>query len=434
MTGDSIKGTVTELFPVAPWLVERLQEAEENSREAVAVVEAVSTHNHLKVLRAFQDQGVTEYHFHDSTGYGYGDLGRDTLGKLYATIFGGAAGLVRPQIVSGTHALTLALKAMLRPGDTLLAACGRPYDTLATVIGLGPRVPGTLKEWGIRYQEVQLDSRGRPDLAALAAAAATEKPRLCLIQRSRGYALRPSLGITDLEAIIHTVKEVCRETICLVDNCYGELVEEREPGEVGADLVVGSLIKNPGGGVAPGGGYIVGREDLVEEVAAVLTAPGLGGELGAFENKRLYYQGLYLAPLVVREALKGVIVAAAFFQDLGFTVEPLPEAPRRDIVQCLILGREEALLAFCQGLQKGCPVEAMTRPEPAALPGYNDPVIMAGGTFIQGSSIELSADGPLRPPYAAFLQGGQAYPYTRVALLMAAQEMINRGLLQARRR
>ncbi|MGI9860290.1 methionine gamma-lyase family protein [Moorella naiadis] len=427
-----------ELFAVAPWLVERLQEAEANSKEAIAIVEAVSAHNHLKVLRAFQDLGVTEYHFQDSTGYGYGDLGRDTLGRLYAAIFGGAAGLVRPQVVSGTHALTLALKAILRPGDTLLAACGRPYDTLATVIGLGPRVPGTLKEWGIGYREVPLDPQGRPDLAALAAAVVTVKPRLCLIQRSRGYALRPSLGIADLEKIIDVIKktgeETGQETICLVDNCYGELVEENEPGEVGADLIVGSLIKNPGGGVAPGGGYVVGREDLVEEVAAVLTAPGLGGELGAFENKRLYYQGLYLAPLVVQEALKGAIIAASFFQGLGFAVDPLPLEPRRDIVQCLLLGSKEALLAFCQGLQKGCPVEAMTRPEPAALPGYEDPVIMAGGTFIQGSSIELSADGPLRPPYAAFLQGGHAYPYTRVALLMAAQEMINRGLLQARRR
>ncbi|BCV21207.1 aluminum resistance protein [Moorella sp. Hama-1] len=434
MTGDHI----SELFPVAPWLIERLQEAEANSGQAVAVVEAVSSHNHLKVLRAFQDLGVTEYHFQDSTGYGYGDLGRDVLGKLYATIFGGAAGLVRPQIVSGTHALTLALKAILRPGDTLLAVCGRPYDTLATVIGLGPRVPGTLKEWGIGYQEVPLDPQGRPDLAALATAVTAVKPRLCLIQRSRGYALRPSLGVADLEKTIDVIKETSketgRETICLVDNCYGELVEEREPGEVGADLVVGSLIKNPGGGVAPGGGYIVGREDLVDEVAATLTAPGLGGELGAFENKRLYYQGLYLAPLVVQEALKGAIIAASFFQGLGFPVDPQPQEPRRDIVQCLVLGSKEALLAFCHGLQKGCPVEAMTRPEPAALPGYEDPVIMAGGTFIQGSSIELSADGPLRPPYAAFLQGGQAYPYTRVALLMAAQEMVNRGLLQARRR
>lgn len=422
--------SISKLFPVDSWLVERLRQAEHASREALTAVEEVCAFNHLKVLRAFQDAGVTEFHFQDSTGYGYSDLGRDVLERIYARIFGGAAGLVRSQIVSGTHALTLTLRAILRPGDTLLAACGRPYDTLATVIGLGPRVPGTLREWGIEYREVKLDPAGRPDLAGLGAAVAEIKPRLCLIQRSRGYALRPALGVDELARIIGAVKAASRETICLVDNCYGELVEEREPGEVGADLVVGSLIKNPGGGLAPGGGYIVGREELVEEVAAALTAPGLGSELGAFENKRLYYQGLYLAPIVVREALRGAIVAASFFRDLGFKVDPLPDAPRRDIVQCLIMGKEEVLLAFCQGLQKGCPVEATTRPEPANLPGYADPVIMAGGTFIQGSSIELSADGPLRPPYAVFLQGGLSYLYTRVALLMAAQEMVNRGLIQ----
>ncbi|GEA15322.1 aluminum resistance protein [Moorella sp. E308F] len=425
---------ISSFFPVAPWLVEKLEEAENNSREAIAAVNAVSDRNHFKVLRAFQKHEVNEYHFQDSTGYGYGDLGRSTLERLFASIFGGNAALVRPQIVSGTHALTLALSALLRPGDTLLSACGRPYDTLATVIGLGPRVAGSLREWGIKYAEVALDTRGRPDLVKIGEAVTSLRPRLCLIQRSRGYSLRPSLGIEEIARIVGTIKEANRESVCLVDNCYGELVEDKEPGEVGADLVVGSLIKNPGGGLAPGGGYIVGREDLVEVVAARLTAPGLGGELGAFTEKRLYYQGLYLAPLVVREALTGAIVAAAFFRDLGFNVDPLPGERRRDIVQCIILEKKEALLAFCQGLQRGSPVEAGTLPEPALLPGYKDEVIMAGGTFIQGSSIELSADGPLRPPYAVFLQGGQAYPYTRIALLMAAQELINRGLLQEKRR
>ncbi|GEA19817.1 aminotransferase class I/II-fold pyridoxal phosphate-dependent enzyme [Moorella sp. E306M] len=425
---------ISRFFPVAPWLVEKLEEAENNSREAIAAVNAVSDRNHFKVLRAFQKHEVNEYHFQDSTGYGYGDLGRSTLERLFASIFGGNAALVRPQIVSGTHALTLALSALLRPGDTLLSACGRPYDTLATVIGLVPRVAGSLREWGIKYAEVALDTRGRPDLVKIGEAVTSLRPRLCLIQRSRGYSLRPSLGIEEIARIVGTIKEANRESVCLVDNCYGELVEDKEPGEVGADLVVGSLIKNPGGGLAPGGGYIVGREDLVEVVAARLTAPGLGGELGAFTEKRLYYQGLYLAPLVVREALTGAIVAAAFFRDLGFNVDPLPGERRRDIVQCIILEKKEALLAFCQGLQRGSPVEAGTLPEPALLPGYKDEVIMAGGTFIQGSSIELSADGPLRPPYAVFLQGGQTYPYTRIALLMAAQELINRGLLQEKRR
>ncbi|MDN5344983.1 MAG: hypothetical protein PWQ18_1096 [Clostridia bacterium] len=425
---------LTRLFAIAPWLVERLVTAEVASREAIARVHATGACNHLKVLQAFQAQGVNEYHFQDSTGYAYGDLGRSTLERIYARLFGGVSALVRPQIVSGTHALALALSALLRPGDNMLSACGRPYDTLATVIGLGPRVPGNLGEWGIKYEQVDLDPRGQPDLTKLAEAVANLKPRLCLIQRSRGYSLRPSLGIAEVARVVATVKEVNRETICLVDNCYGEFVEEQEPGEVGADLVVGSLIKNPGGGLAPGGGYIVGQEDAVEQVAARLTAPGLGGELGAFQDKRLYFQGLYLAPLVVQEALTGAIVAAAFFQSLGFDVLPRPEEQRGDIVQCIILGQRERLEAFCQGLQKGCPVEASTVPEPDLLPGYEDPVIMAGGTFIQGSSIELSADGPLRPPFAVFLQGGQAYPYTRVALLLAAQEMVNRGLLQEMRR
>ncbi|WP_258360493.1 methionine gamma-lyase family protein [Moorella sulfitireducens (nom. illeg.)] len=425
---------ITRFYPVASWLVERLEAAEIDSRATIAAVNDVCSRNHIKVLRAFQDIGVNEYHFQDSTGYGYGDLGRSTLERLFAGIFGGSAALVRPQIVSGTHALALAISALLRPGDILLSVCGRPYDTLATVIGLGPRVAGSLKEWGIEYAEVPLDAGGRPDLAKISEAVTRWHPRVCLIQRSRGYTLRPSLGIEEIARIIDTIKGAYRESVCLVDNCYGELVEDREPGEVGADLVVGSLIKNPGGGLAPGGGYIVGREELLEEVAARLTAPGLGGELGAFTEKRLYYQGLYLAPLVVREALTGAVVAAAFFRELGFKVDPLPGERRRDIVQCIILEKKEALLAFCRGLQRGCPVEADTVPEPAPLPGYEDQVIMAGGSFIQGSSIEISADGPLRPPYAVFFQGGLAYPYTRVALLMAAQEMLDTGLIQEKRR
>ncbi|WP_338834870.1 hypothetical protein MHLNE_11770 [Moorella humiferrea] len=425
---------LVELFSISPWLVERLEEAEEESRRAIAVVDDVSSSNHLKVLKAFQRHQVNEFHFQDSTGYGYGDLGRTTLERIYADIFGGRAALVRPQIVSGTHALTLGLGALLRPGDILLSVCGRPYDTLATVIGIGPRVVGSLMEWGIEYKEVSLGPKGKPDLGKIGEAVSTLRPRLCLIQRSRGYSLRPALGVEEISQIIKTIKNANSNTLCLVDNCYGELVEEREPGEVGADLVIGSLIKNPGGGLAPGGGYIVGREDLVEKVAARLTAPGLGSEVGAFTEKRLYYQGLYLAPLIVREALTGAIVAAAFFQKLGFIVDPLPETPRRDIVQCIITEKQEALLAFCEGLQKGCPVEAGTIPEPAGLPGYKDLIIMAGGTFIQGSSIELSADAPLRPPYAVFLQGGLSYPYTRVALLTAAQELLKRGLIQEIRR
>lgn len=426
--------SINKFFEIEPWLVERLHKAEAASMTALRAVEDISAYNHLKVLHAFQKEGVNEYHFQDSTGYGYGDLGRSTLEKIFADLFGGAAALVRPQIVSGTHALSIVLSALLHPGDTLLSVCGRPYDTLATVIGIGERVPGNLGEWGISYAEVDLDDRGLPQLERIYATVASLKPRLCLIQRSRGYSLRPSLCIGQLARIIDTVKKANPNSICMVDNCYGEMVEEQEPGEVGADLVVGSLIKNPGGCLAPGGGYIVGREDLIEQVAARLTAPGLGAEMGAFKDKRFYFQGLYQAPLVVREALHGAIVASAFFQDLGFKVAPLPDEPRADIVQCIRLANKEAVLAFCHGLQKGGPVEAAVVPEPAILPGYEDPVIMAGGTFIQGSSIELTVDAPLRPPYPVFLQGGQAYPYTRVALLMVAKELVKRDLLQEKRR
>jgi len=412
-------------FSVSSRLIEKLSEAEEECRREGYFdrVEAVNARVHYKILKAFQDLGINEFHFQDSSGYGYGDVGREALEQLYARIFGGEAALVRPQIVSGTHALSLCLQALLRPGDTILAAYGRPYDTLSTVIGLGPPVRSRLSERGIRYAQVDPASEGRPDLPAIAREVARLKPRLCLIQRSRGYQERSSLGLAAIGEIIETVKGACPYTLCLVDNCYGEMVEDREPCEVGADLSAGSLIKNPGGTLAPGGGYIVGREDLVEEIAAYLTAPGLGRELGAFTGKRLFYQGLFQAPLMVREALKGAILAAAFFQKLGYHVDPQPSEERYDIIQTITLGRPEILRAFCRGIQRGSPVETQVVPEPAPLPGYAGEVIMAGGTFIQGASLELTADAPLRPPYRVFLQGGISLAYTRVALLLAAGEI-----------
>ncbi|GFN23750.1 aminotransferase class I/II-fold pyridoxal phosphate-dependent enzyme [Thermanaeromonas sp. C210] len=421
MTFTSI---IQNYFSISPWLVEKLAEAEEECREGGYFdrVEAVNARVHLKVLKAFQDLGINEFHFQDSTGYGYGDVGREALEQLYARIFGGEAALVRPQIVSGTHALSLCLQALLGSGDTVLAAYGRPYDTLSTVIGLGPPVRSRLSDRGIRYAQVDPAPEG-PDLPAIAREVARLKPRLCLIQRSRGYQDRSSLGVAAIGEIIETVKGAYPYTLCLVDNCYGEMVEDREPCEVGADLTAGSLIKNPGGTLAPGGGYIVGKEGLVEEVAAYLTAPGLGRELGAFTGKRIFYQGLFQAPLVVREALKGAILAAAFFHKLGYPVDPMPWEERHDIVQTITLGRPEVLMAFCRGLQRGSPVEAQVMPEPAPLPGYTGEVIMAGGTFVQGASLELTADAPLRPPYRVFLQGGISLAYTRVALLLAAGEI-----------
>ncbi|MGI9952724.1 methionine gamma-lyase family protein [Moorellaceae bacterium AZ2] len=421
----SAANIIQDYFSIDPRLIKKLEEAEEEARQQGLFdrVEAVNALNHCKVLKAFQELGINEFHFQDSTGYGYGDAGREALEQLYARVFGGEAALVRPQIVSGTHALSLCLQALLGPGDTVLAVCGKPYDTLSTVIGLGPAVRNRLSSRGICYAQVDLAPGGRPDLPAIAREVARLKPRVCLIQRSRGYQDRPSLGVATIGEIIRTVKQACLHTLCLVDNCYGEMVEEREPCEVGADLTAGSLIKNPGGTLVPGGGYIVGKEELVEEVAAYLTAPGLGRELGAFSGKRIFYQGLFQAPLVVREALKGAILAAAFFHKLGYPVDPLPWEARHDIVQTITLGRRETLLAFCRGLQRGSPVEAHAVPEPAPLPGYSEEVIMAGGTFIQGASLELSADAPVKPPYVVFLQGGISLAYTRIALLLAAHEI-----------
>ncbi|SMB97614.1 Cystathionine beta-lyase family protein involved in aluminum resistance [Thermanaeromonas toyohensis ToBE] len=412
-------------FTVEPWLVEEMFKAEREARERGLFrrIEEISALNHYRVLKAFQEVGISDFHFQDSTGYGYGDLGRDVLEKLFAIIFQGEEALVRPQIVSGTHALSLCLHALLRPGDTLLAACGRPYDTLATVIGLNRPVRGSLVDRGVRYAEVQLTPEGQPDLETLAQQVERLKPRICFIQRSRGYYNRPALGVNTIRQVIRVIKEAYPRTLCLVDNCYGELVEVEEPCAAGADLVAGSLIKNPGGTLAPGGGYIVGRKELVEEVSYYLTAPGLGREIGAFSGKRLFFQGLFLAPLAVEQALKGAVLAALFFQRLGYPVDPLPEEERHDIVQAITLGNEQALLAFCRGLQKGSPVETYNIPEPALLPGYEDPIIMAGGTFIQGASLELSADAPLRPPYTVFLQGGISLPYTKIGLLLAAQEV-----------
>lgn len=422
---DGREGVLT-YFPVESWLVEKMAEAEKEVKESglFCRIEETCALNHYKVLRAFQQVGVTDFHFQDSTGYGYGDVGREVLERLFAIVFEGEDALVRPQIVSGTHALSACLNAVLHPGDTLLAACGKPYDTLATVIGLGKRVSGSLMERGIRYAEVELTPEGRPDLEKLAEQVERLKPRVCFIQRSRGYSQRSALSVDTIRKMIKVVKSAYPGAVCLVDNCYGELVEIEEPGAAGADLVAGSLIKNPGGTLAPGGGYIVGRKELVEEVSYYLTAPGLGREMGAFSGKRLLFQGLFLAPLVVEQALKGAVLAASFFQKLGYTVDPLPEEVRYDIVQTVTLEDKEALLAFCRGLQKASPVEAGSVPEPAVLPGYEDPVVMAGGTFVQGASLELSADAPVRPPYTVFLQGGVSLYYTKIGLLLAAQEVL----------
>ena len=388
--------------------------------------------NQLRVLDAMRRHRVEESDLAPSSGYGYHDRGREKLEAIYAEVFGGDAALVRPQIVSGTQALALAFFGNLLPGDELLLATGEPYDTLAAVIDAEGRRPGSLGEMGVRVRRVGLGPQG-PDLDAIAAATGAGT-RVVFSQRSRGYSARPSLAVGQVGEIVRAVKGRNPQAVCLVDNCYGEFVEPEEPCAAGADLVAGSLIKNPGGGLAGTGGYLVGRPGVVERAAARLTAPGLGGQVGPFlgSTKRDFYQGFYLAPLVVGQALQGAVFAAAFFAALGFEVQPAADEPRTDLIQAITLGSREALVDFCRGIQAGSPVEAHLRPEPWAMPGYDHEVIMAAGAFTQGSSIELSADAPLRPPYTVYLQGGLNLPQVVAASLLAAQRLRNSGALDRR--
>lgn len=404
------------------------EEVENSIAHLLEQVRRQAEQNHYKVLAAFQDLGVSDYHFQESTGYGYGDVGREVLDSLFARVLGAEAALVRPQIVSGTHAIALCLYGLLRPGDEVVSITGQPYDTLAQIMGEGDNLDGSLKDWGIEHRVVPLVD-GKPDFDGIRKAI-NQRTKMVAIQRSRGYSLRPSLSIENIKNLVNCAKELKPDLICFVDNCYGEFVEDLEPNQVGADIIAGSLIKNPGGGIAPGGGYIAGKANLVEKVANRLTAPGLGGELGCSPGgKRLYFQGLFMAPLIVSEALQGAILAAKLFSELGFAVSPHWDEDRTDIIQAITLGSKERLIAFCQGLQKGSPIDSYITPEASLMPGYEDQVIMAGGTFVQGSSIELSADGPLREPYTAFLQGGLAYPYIKAGLLTAINYMVDQGLL-----
>ena len=384
-------------------------------------IDEIAQQNTARILDAFRTHQVSDYDFRQTTGYGYGDSGRDKLDAVWADIFGAPAALVRNQFVSGTHALATALFGALRPGDELLSLTGTPYDTLCTVIGTSSRSPGCLAEYGVRYRETPFEQIRRPETFAGILAPET---RLVLIQRSCGYSLRESLSVAEIGAVCSAIKAIKPDCIVMVDNCYGEFTEACEPTSVGVDLIAGSLIKNPGGGIAPTGGYIAGRADLVERAAARLTAPGIGAEVGSFvEGYRLFFQGLFLAPHVTAQAMKSALFAAAFFAAKGYSVQPSCDVARHDIIQAIELGSPEKLTAFCRGLQQYSPVDSHLKPEPAPMPGYADPVVMAGGTFIQGSSIELSADGPLREPYAIYLQGGLTFEHALLALLGAAEEM-----------
>lgn len=404
------------------------QEVEALLESRFSEIDRNAEYNQLKVLKAMQAHKVSAECFMGTTGYGYNDLGRDTLEEVYATCFHGEAALVRPQITCGTHALALALMSNLRPGDELLSPAGKPYDTLEEVIGIRPS-KGSLAEYGVTYRQVDLLPGGAFDYEAIAGAI-TEKTKLVAIQRSKGYQTRPTFSVAQIGELISFVKKIKPSLICMVDNCYGEFVEQREPLEAGADMIVGSLIKNPGGGLAPIGGYIAGKKECIENAAYRLTSPGLGKEVGASLGViQSFYQGLFFAPTVVAAALKSAIFAANIYESLGFPVIPDGSESRHDIIQAVTLNSPEALIAFCKGIQAAAPVDSHVTPEPWDMPGYGDKVIMAAGAFIQGSSIELSADGPLRPPYAAYFQGGLTWPHGKLGILMSLQKLYESGLV-----
>lgn len=387
--------------------------------------------NGAKVLWAMQKNKLSDTHFAATTGYGYNDIGRDTIEQIYADIFKTESGLVRPQLTSGTHALTVALFGNLRPGDELLSPVGKPYDTLEGVIGIKEET-GSLAEYGIKYKQVDLKEDYSFDYEGIRNAI-TDKTKLVTIQRSKGYSYRPTFSVKQIGELIEFVKSIKPDVICMVDNCYGEFVEEIEPTEVGADLCVGSLIKNPGGGLAPIGGYIVGKEKYVEAAAMRLTSPGLGKEVGATLGlNQVFLQGLFLSPEVVANALKGAILAAAMFEKLGFDVMPTAQESRHDIIQAINMQTPEKLISFCEGIQKGAPVDSFVIPVPLDTPGYDAPVIMAAGSFIQGASIEMSADAPIKPPYTVFFQGGLTHYHVRLGMMKALQTMIDQGFVKLR--
>ena len=392
-------------------------------------IDDTAEYNQLKVLSAMQAENISEAHLHGSTGYGYDDAGRDSLEKVYAGVFKTEDALVRPQIVSGTHAINVALSGNLRPGDELLSPAGRLYDTMDEIIGIRPS-SGSLKEYGISYRQAELKDDGTFDYEAVKDSI-NDKTRLVSIQRSKGYDSRPSFSVKEIGELIAFIKGIKPDVICMVDNCYGEFVEKKEPSELGADMVVGSLIKNPGGGLAPCGGYIAGKKEYVENAAYRLTSPGLGKEVGATLGVNpLMYQGLFLAPTVVSGALKGAVFAAELYGRLGFKTIPGGKDGRTDIIQAVELGTPERLLAFCEGIQAAAPIDSFVKPVADAMPGYDSEVVMAAGAFVQGSSIELSADGPLREPYNVFFQGGLTWPHAKLGMIKSLQCLYEKGLVE----
>jgi len=411
----------------SPEITEYSKTVMEHIAPAFKRIDEIAEKNTAKVMAAFRKHRVDEGCFAGTTGYGYGDKGREVLDAVYADIFGAEAGLVRIGFVNGTHAITAALFSAVKPGDILLSATGLPYDTLQSAIGISGSYPGSLKYYGVGYKQVDLTSDGKPDYEAIRTAASDPKVKEVTVQRSRGYSTRDAFTVDEIEKICGIVHEVNPGAVVIVDNCYGEFVDEKEPTEVGADLMAGSLIKNPGGGLAPTGGYIVGKSKLVEAASMRLTCPGIGGECGStLGNNRLLFQGLFIAPHTVAQALKTAVYCAGMMEMLGYKSTPAPLSPRSDIIQVIEFGNAEDLCLFCKGIQSGAPVDSYVTPEPWDMPGYNDKVIMAAGAFIQGASIELSADGPIRSPYCAYLQGGLTFESGKLGIMLAAEMLKNR--------
>ena len=419
---------IKDNFGISDKTLKLVSEAEESIKEQFKHIENICEINQLRVMKAFADNRVSDSHFVATTGYGYDDLGRDTLDRVYADIMGAEDALVRHNFISGTHTISTALFAVLRPNDILVSITGKPYDTLEEVIGIqGEAGNGSLKDFGVKYVQIDLKHDGTPDLEQIKFTLTHMNVKAVTIQRSKGYGWRPTYSAKDIGALIEFVKEISPETICIVDNCYGEFVETEEPTAYGADLIAGSLIKNPGGGLAPTGGYIAGKQKYVELCAYRLTSVGIGKEAGASLGfNRQMYQGLFMAPHVVSQALKAAVLCSAVFEKLGFEVDPKPNEIRHDIIQSIKFGDPDKVTAFCQGIQKGAPVDSFVTPEPWDMPGYSSQLIMAAGAFVQGASIELSADAPIKPPYIAYMQGGLTYESAKLGIMVAADKMLRK--------
>lgn len=420
---------LSEELGVSPKVLDRIEQAESDIRGEFDSLDDIMAYNQYKVLTAFQNNRISDMHFSWNTGYGYNDAGREALERVYADIFRTEAALVRPIIVNGTHALTLTLTGILRPGDELIYCTGAPYDTLEEVIGIRGEGKGSLKEFGVSYQQIELTPEGEIDLAALKEAI-TEKTRMVTVQRATGYGWRKAITIEQIQEWADFVHGINPDIICMVDNCYGEFLDVKEPTEVGTDVLAGSLIKNPGGGLALTGGYIAGRQDLIDDISYRMTSPGIGGECGLmFGQTRTMFQGLFLAPKTVNGAVKGATLCAKVFENLGFDVCPKAEEKRSDIIEAVKLGSPEAVVAFCEGIQAAAPIDAHVKPVPWDMPGYDDQVVMAAGAFIQGSSIELSADAPIREPYIVYFQGGLTYEHSKFGVIKALQALYEQNLI-----